>query len=105
MTKIKPIKSEFKQSYGGLAVGDKVYFGYRDERKNKPDRYGLGTVVAGGVLEKQYDICLFWIFVISKTRKVTKVLIEFKDSSQNTEYFLREPGECLKAVDGENGNA
>lgn len=105
MTKIKPIESEFKQSYGGLAVGDKVYFSYQDKRKSNPDRYGLGTVVAGGIFEKQYNIYLFWIFTIPKTRKVTKVLIEFKDDLQNTEYFLREPSECLKAVDGENGNA
>ena len=95
----------FKLNYGGLAVGDKVYFGYQDKRRNNPDRYGLGTVVAGGVFEEQYNICLFWIFVIYKTRKVTKVLIEFKDDLQNTEHFLREPSECLKAVDGESGDA
>nr|DAR78318.1 MAG TPA: hypothetical protein [Bacteriophage sp.] len=94
----------FKLNYGGLSVGDKVYFGYQDKRKSNPDRYGLGTVVAGGVFEEQYDTYLFWIFVISKTRKVTKVLIEFKNG-QNTEHFLREPSECLKAVDGESGNA
>lgn len=67
--------------------------------------YGIGTVVAGGIFEKQYNIYLFWLFTIPKTRKVTKVLIEFKDNLQNTEYFLREPSECLKAVDGESSNA
>ena len=105
MDKIELKESAFRQSYDGLTIGDKVYFNYRDERKSNPDRYGLGVVVAGGVFEEQYDICLFWTFVIYKTRKVTKVLIEFKDDLQNTEHFLREPSECLKAVDGENGNA
>ena len=104
MGKIELKESAFRQSFDGLAIGDKVYFNYRDERKNNPDRYGLGVVVAGGIFEKQYDTYLFWIFVISKTRKVTKVLIEFKNG-QNTEHFLREPSECLKAVDGESGNA
>lgn len=104
MRKIELMESEFKQSYGGLAVGDKVYFNYRDERKNNPNRYGLGTIVAGGVFEKQYNIYLFWIFTIPKTRKVTKVLIEFKDG-QNTEYFLRESSECFKVIDGESSNA
>lgn len=104
MTKIKPIESVFRQSYGGLAVGDKVYFSYQDKRKSNPDRYGLGTVVAGGVSEKRYNIYLFWIFIIPKIRKVTKVLIEFKDG-QNTEYFLRESSECFKVIDGESGNA
>lgn len=104
MREIKLMGSEFKQSYGGLAVGDKVYFSYRDERKSNPDRYGLGTVVAGGIFEKQYNIYLFWIFTIPKTQKVTKVLIEFKDG-QNTEYFLRESSECFKVIDGESGNA
>lgn len=104
MGKIELIESEFKQSYGGLAVGDKVYFNYRDERKSNPDRYGLGTVIAGGIFEKQYNIYLFWIFTIPKTQKVTKVLIEMRDG-EYVERFLREPSECLKAVDGENGNA
>ena len=104
MTKIKPIESVFRQSYGGLTVGDKVYFSYQDKRKSNPDRYGLGTVVAGGVSEKRYNIYLFWIFIIPKIRKVTKVLIEFKDG-QNTEYFLRESSECFKVIDGESGNA
>ena len=104
MTKIKPIKSEFKQSYGGLAVGDKVYFGYRDERKNNPDRYGLGTVVAGGIFEKQYNIYLFWIFTIPKTQKVTKVLIEMRDG-EYVERFLRKPSECFRVVDGGSSDA
>lgn len=104
MGKIELKESEFKQSYGGLAVGDKVYFNYRDERKSNPDRYGLGTVIAGGIFEKQYNIYLFWIFAIPKTQKVTKVLIEMRDG-EYVERFLREPSECLKAVDGENGNA
>lgn len=104
MGKIKPIESVFRQSYGGLAVGDKVYFSYQDKRKSNPDRYGLGTVVAGGVSEKRYNIYLFWIFIIPKIRKITKVLIEFKDG-QNTEYFLRESSECFKVIDGESGNA
>lgn len=104
MTKIKPIKSEFKQSYGGLVVGDKVYFSYQDKRKSNPDRYGLGTVVAGGIFEEQYNIYLFWLFTIPITRKVTKVLIEMRDG-EYVERFLREPSECLKAIDGESGNA
>nr|DAX24807.1 MAG TPA: hypothetical protein [Caudoviricetes sp.] len=104
MTKIKPIESKFKQPYGGLAVGDKVYFSYQDKRKSNPDRYGLGTVVAGGIFEKQYNIYLFWLFTIPITRKVTKVLIEMRDG-EYVERFLREPSECLKAVDGESGNA
>jgi hypothetical protein len=104
MTKIKPMESVFRQSYDGLAVGDKVYFSYQDKRKSNPDRYGIGTVVAGGIFEKQYNIYLFWLFTIPKIRKVTKVLIELKDG-QNTEYFLREPSECFKVIDGESGNA
>lgn len=104
MDKIELKESAFRQSYGGLAVGDKVYFSYRDERKSNPDRYGLGTVVAGGVFEKQYNIYLFWIFTIPKTQKVTKVLIELKDG-QSTEHFLREPSECFKVVDRGSGNA
>lgn len=104
MGKIELKESVFRQSFDGLAIGDKVYFNYRDERKNNPDRYGLGTVVAGGVSEKRYNIYLFWIFIIPKIRKVTKVLIEFKDG-QNTEYFLRESSECFKVIDGESSNA
>lgn len=104
MGKIELKELAFRQSYGGLAVGDKVYFSYQDKRKSNPDRYGLGTVVAGGVSEKRYNIYLFWIFIIPKIRKVTKVLIEFKDG-QNTEYFLRESSECFKVIDGESGNA
>nr|DAK34124.1 MAG TPA: hypothetical protein [Caudoviricetes sp.] len=100
MREVKLVESECKQSYDGLAVGDKVYFNYQDKRKSNPDRYGLGTVVAGGIFEKQYNIYLFWLFTIPKIQKVTKVLIEFKDG-QNTEYFLREPSECFKVVDNE----
>jgi hypothetical protein len=100
MGKIELKESAFRQSFDGLAVGDKVYFSYQDKRKSNPDRYGLGTVLAGGIFEKQYNMYLFGIFVIPKTRKVTKVLIEFKDG-QNTEYFLREPIECFKVVDNE----
>lgn len=102
---MKQEHTALKLNYGGFSVGDKVYFSYQDKRKSNPDRYGLGTVVAGGVFEEQYNICLFWIFVIYKTRKVTKVLIEFKDDLKNTEYFLRDPSECLKAIDGESDNA
>ena len=105
MGKIELKESAFRQSFDGLAIGDKVYFSYRDERKNNPDGYRIGIVVAGGIFEKQYNIYLFWLFTIPKTRKVTKVLIEFKDNLQNTEYFLKEPSECLKAVDGESSNA
>lgn len=104
MGKIELKESAFRQSYDGLTIGDKVYFNYRDERKSNPDRYGLGTVIAGGIFEKQYNIYLFWIFTIPKTQKVTKVLIEMRDG-EYVERFLREPSECLKAVDGENGNA
>lgn len=72
---------------------------YRDERKNNPDRYGLGVVVAGGVTEEQHTTRLLdGLFVISKTRKVTKVLIEMKDG-ENAERFLRKPSECLKVTD------
>lgn len=97
--------SVFRQSFDGLAVGDKVYFAYRDERKSNPDRYGLGVVVAGGVTEDQHTTRLLdGLFVISKTRKVTKVIIEMKDG-ENTERFLRRPSECLKAVDGGSSDA
>lgn len=105
MSKIELKESAFRQSYDGLAVGDKVYFNYRDERENNPDRYGLGVVVAGGVVEEQYTTSLFnGLFVIFKTRKVTKVLVEMKDG-ENTERFLRKPSECLKAVDGGSSDA
>lgn len=36
------------------------------------------------------------LFVIFKTRKVTKVIVEMKDG-ENTERFLRKPSECFKA--------
>lgn len=99
MDKIELKESAFRQSFDGLAVGDKVYFNYRDERKNNPDRYGLGVVVAGGVTEEQHTTRLLdGLFVIFKTRKVTKVLIEMKDG-ENTERFLRKPSECLKVTD------
>lgn len=105
MTKIKPIESVFRQSYGGLAIGDKVYFNYRDERKNNPDRYGLGVVVAGGVTEEQHTTRLLdGLFVIFKTRKVTKVIVEMKDG-ENTERFLRKPSECFKVIDGGSSDA
>lgn len=105
MGEIELMESDFKQSYGGLAVGDKVYFSYQDERKSNPDRYGLGVVVAGGVTEEQYTTRLFdGLFVIFKTRKVTKVLVEMKDG-ENTERFLRKPSECFKVIDGGSSNA
>ena len=104
MGKIELKESVFRQSFDGLAIGDKVYFAYRDERKSNPDRYGLGTVVAGGVSEKRYNIYLFWIFIIPKIRKVTKVIIEMKDG-ENTERFLRRPSECFKVVDGGSSDA
>lgn len=104
MTKIKPIKLEFKQSYGGLTVGDKVYFSYQDKRKSNPDRYGLGTVVAGGMTEERHTTYLFGLFVIPRTRKVTKVIVEMKDG-ENTERFSRKPSECFKVVDGGSSDA
>ena len=105
MGKIELKESAFRQSYDGLTIGDKVYFAYRDERKSNPDRYGLGVVVAGGVTEEQYTTRLLdGLFVISKTRKVTKVIIEMKDG-ENTERFLRRPSECFKVVDRGNSNA
>ena len=105
MGKIEPIESVFRQSYDGLTIGDKVYFNYRDERKSNPDRYGLGVVVAGGVTEEQYTTRLFdGLFVIFKTRKVTKVIVEMKDG-ENTERFLRKPSECFKVVGGGSSNA
>lgn len=89
----------------GLAIDDKVYFAYRDERKSNSDRYGLGIVVAGGVTEEQHTTCLLdGLFVIFKTRKVTKVLVEMKDG-ENTERFLRKPSECFKVIDGGNSDA
>ena len=105
MGEIELKESTFRQSFDGLAIGDKVYFNYRDERKNNPDRYGLGVVVAGGVTEEQHTTRLLdGLFVIFKTRKVTKVLVEMKDG-ENTERFLRKPSECFKVIDGESGNA
>ncbi len=105
MGEIKSIESAFRQSYDGLAIGDKVYFAYRDERKSNPDRYGLGVVVAGGVTEEQHTTRLLdGLFVIFKTRKVTKVLVEMKDG-ENTERFLRKPSECFKVVGGGSSNA
>ena len=105
MGKIELKESAFRQSFDGLAIGDKVYFAYRDERKSNPDRYGLGVVVAGGVTEEQYTTRLLdGLFVISKTRKVTKVLVEMKDG-ENIERFLRRPSECFKVVDGGSSNA
>lgn len=98
MGKIKPMESVFRQSYDGLAVGDKVYFNYRGERKSNPDRYRIGTVIAGGMTEERHTTYLFGLFVIPRTRKVTKVLIEMKDS-ENTERFLRKPSECFKVID------
>jgi hypothetical protein len=105
MGKIELKESAFRQSYDGLIIGDKVYFAYQDERKSNPDRYGLGVVVAGGVTEEQYTTRLFdGLFVIFKTRKVTKVLVEMKDG-ENTERFLRKPSECFKVIDGGSSNA
>ena len=105
MGKIELKESTFRQSFDGLAVGDKVYFAYRDERKSNPDRYGLGVVVAGGVTEEQYTTRLLdGLFVMSKTRKVTKVLVEMKDG-ENTERFLRRPSECFRVIDGGSSNA
>lgn len=97
MGEIELKESAFRQSYGGLVVGDKVYFAYQDKGMINPNRYGLGTVVAGGVIEEQYTTRLLdGLFVISKTRKATKVLIEMKDG-KNIERFLRKPSECFKA--------
>lgn len=105
MGEIELKESAFRQSFDGLTIGDKVYFAYRDERKSNPDRYGLGVVVAGGVTEEQYTTRLFdGLFVIFKTRKVTKVIVEMKDG-ENTERFLRKPSECFKVVGGGSSNA
>lgn len=105
MDRIELKESAFRQSYDGLTIGDKVYFNYRDERKNNPDRYGLGVVVAGGVTEDQHTTRLLdGLFVISKTRKVTKVIVEMKDG-ENAERFLRKPSECFKVIDRGSSNA
>lgn len=105
MDRIELKESAFRQSYDGLIIGDKVYFAYQDERKNNPDRYGLGVVVAGGVTEEQHTTRLLdGLFVIFKTRKVTKVIVEMKDG-EDTERFLRKPSECFKVIDGESSNA
>ncbi len=104
MDKIKLKESVFRQSFDGLAVGDKVYFNYRDERKNNPDRYRIGTVIAGGMIEERHATYLFGLFVIPRIRKVTKVLVEMKDG-ENTECFLRKPSECFKVVGGGSSNA
>ena len=105
MGEIELKESAFRQSFDGLTIGDKVYFAYRDERKSNPDRYGLGVVVAGGVTEEQHTTRLLdELFVISKTRKVTKVIVEMKDG-ENTERFLRKPSECFKVVGGGSSNA
>lgn len=104
MDRIELKESAFRQSFDGLAVGDKVYFAYRDERKSNPDRYGLGVVVAGGMTEERHTTYLFGLFVIPRTRKVTKVLVEMKDG-ENTERFLRKPSECFKVIDGGNSDA
>lgn len=45
MGKIELKESAFRQSFDGLAIGEKVYFNYRDERKSNPDRYGLGVLL------------------------------------------------------------
>ena len=105
MGEIELKESTFRQSFDGLAIGDKVYFAYRDARKSNPDRYGLGVVGAGGVTEEQYTTRLFDVhFVIFKTRKVIKVIIEMKDG-ENTERFLRKPSECFKVIDGGSSDA
>lgn len=100
MGKIELKESAFRQSFDGLTIGDKVYFNYQDERKSNPDRYGLGVVVAGGMTEERHTTYLFGPFVIPRTRKVTKVLVEMKDG-ENTEHFLRKPSECFKVIERE----
>ena len=105
MDRIELKESAFRQSFDGLAVGDKVYFNYRDERKSNPDRYELGVVVAGGITDEQHTTRLLdGLFVIFKTRKVTKVIVEMKDG-ENTERFLRKPSECFKVIDGGGSDA
>ena len=54
--------------------------------------------------EERHTTYLFGLFVIPRTRKVTKVLVEMKDS-ENTERFLRKPSECFKVIDGGNSDA
>ena len=105
MDRIELKESAFRQSYGGLAVGDKVYFAYQDKGMINPNRYGLGTVVAGGVIEERHTARLLnGLFVISKTRKATKVLIEMEDGKY-TERFLRKPSECFKVINGGGSDA
>lgn len=104
MGKIELKESAFRQSFDGLIIGDKVYFAYRDERKSNPDRYGLGVVVAGGMTEERHTTYLFGLFVIPRTRKVTKVLVEMKDG-ENTKLFLRKPSECFKVIDEGSSDA
>lgn len=104
MGKIELKESAFRQSFDGLAIGDKVYFAYRDERKSNPDKYRIGTVIAGGMTEERRTTYLFGLFVIPRTRKVAKVLIEMKDGD-NAERFLRKPSECFKVIDGGSSNA
>lgn len=62
------------------------------------------TVIAGGMTEERHTTYLFGLFVIPRTRKVTKVLVEMKDG-ENTERFLRKPSECFKVIDGGNSDA
>ena len=63
-----------------------------------------GVVVAGGMTEERHTTYLFGLFVIPRTRKVTKVLVEMKDG-ENTERFLRKPSECFKVIDEGSSDA
>lgn len=83
--------------YNGLNVGDKVYFSFRDLRKTRPDRYGLGTVVSRGIYTDRYSVFVLGV-EIRKVRKLAKVLIEMEEGS-HIERFLRNPEQCFKAVE------
>lgn len=67
--------------------------------------FRFDSIARSGVTEEQYTTRLFdGLFVIFKTRKVTKVLVEMKDG-ENTERFLRKPSECFKVIDRGSSNA
>ena len=95
----KGIKNELSEEYENLEVNFARYYKYEFNYE-----YNGVLVIAGGMTEERHTTYLFGLFVIPRTRKVTKVLVEMKDG-ENTECFLRKPSECFKVVGGGSSNA
>ena len=81
---------EFKLSYGGFNIGDKVYYPIAI------NEYGLGTVVAGKIEQKRRLSLPFLPFTHKTATMVIKV---------GSHYFEKPAHKCYKVIDGGSSDA